>query len=154
MNVRICLRTQTWMLAYIFNYFGECTYCCVYLSCGAVVQWVFVRWMLNIAYEYERLLLRLIGDQSNICIYFCTDMYIVIHYKAIQSSAVITRPSIVRYWINDYGNWGRISNRYLNGRAMECPLWFLWENWPRYNGTVQYTYTCLHWYVHSHSLHC
>ena len=51
----------------------------------------------------------------------------------IQSNAVITRPNIVRYWINDCRNSGRISIRCWirkrhhiprpNGRDMVCILW-------------------------------
>ena len=52
---------------------------------------------------------------------------------SIQSSAVITRSNIVRYNINNYRNWCRISIRCWdykrhpiprpNGRAMGCLLW-------------------------------
>ena len=51
----------------------------------------------------------------------------------IQWSAVITRSNIVSYYIKDYRNWRRISNRCWinkrhptprpNGRAMGCLLW-------------------------------
>ena len=51
----------------------------------------------------------------------------------VQSSAVITRSNIVRYYMNNYKNWGRISSRCWiykrhpiprpNGRAMGCILW-------------------------------
>ena len=51
----------------------------------------------------------------------------------IQLNAFITQSRIVRYYINDYRNWGRISIRcciYIrhpiprpNGRAMVCLLW-------------------------------
>ena len=66
----------------------------------------------------------------------------------IQSSAVITRFNIVRYYINEYRNWSRIWIRrwihkdtpYL---ALTGEIWgvfcgYLWENWPRYNGTALY----------------
>ena len=53
--------------------------------------------------------------------------------KVIQSSAVITRSNIVRYFINNYRNRGRILIRCWihkihpiprpNGRAMGCLLW-------------------------------
>ena len=73
----------------------------------------------------------------------------VLSCKKLQSSAVITRSNIVRYYINDYRNWGRISTRcwihkkntaYL---TLTGELWgvfckYLWENWPRYNGTALY----------------
>ena len=62
-----------------------------------------------------------------------------------QSSAVITRSNIVRYYINNYRTCARISISYWihkrhpihrpNGWAMRC---LLWENWPRYNGTTLY----------------
>ena len=61
----------------------------------------------------------------------------------MQSSVAITRANIVRYYINNYRNWARISIRCWihkrhpitrpNGRAMECLLENLWENWPRFN---------------------
>ena len=51
----------------------------------------------------------------------------------IQSSAVITRSVIVRYHLDNYRNWGRISIKCWihkrhpiprpNGRAMRCLLW-------------------------------
>ena len=51
----------------------------------------------------------------------------------LQSSAVITRSNIVRYYKNDYRSWGKISFRCWihkrhpiprpNGRAMVCLLW-------------------------------
>ena len=54
-------------------------------------------------------------------------------YSYIQLSAVITRSNIVRYYINNYINWSRISVRgwihkrhplpRLNGRPMGCLLW-------------------------------
>ena len=56
-----------------------------------------------------------------------------------QSSAVIARSSIIRYYINYYSNWGRISikcwihKRYPiprpNGRAMACLLWMFVRKW-------------------------
>ena len=58
-------------------------------------------------------------------------MTALIHH--IQSSAVITRYDIVRYYINNHRKWGRISIRCWiytrhviprpNGWAMECLLW-------------------------------
>ena len=66
----------------------------------------------------------------------------------IQSSAVITRSIIVRYCNNNYRNWGRISIRCWIHKDTQLPaltseLWgvfceYLWENWPRYNGTTLY----------------
>ena len=51
----------------------------------------------------------------------------------VQLSAIITRSNIVRCYINNYRNWGRISIRCWihkrhpiprpNGRAMGCLLW-------------------------------
>ena len=49
--------------------------------------------------------------------------------KWVQCSAVIKQSNIVRYCINNYRNWGRISTRCWihipcpNGRAMGCLLW-------------------------------
>ena len=59
---------------------------------------------------------------------------------SIQSSVVITRSNIVKYYIHNYRTWGRISIRCWipNGRAMGCFCGYLWENWPRYNGTRLY----------------
>ena len=55
----------------------------------------------------------------------------------IQSSTVLTRSNIARYYINNYRNWGRISiRRWIykrhtiprpNGRAMGCLLWIFVE---------------------------
>ena len=57
-------------------------------------------------------------------------------------------PDIVRYYINNYRNCGRIPTRCWihirhptprpNGRAMGCLLWIFGENWPCYNGTALY----------------
>ena len=50
-------------------------------------------------------------------------------FYLIRSSAVKRRSNIVRYYISNYSNWGRISMRCLikntphNGRAMVCLLW-------------------------------
>ena len=54
-------------------------------------------------------------------------------YDFIQSGAIIAQSNIVRYYINNYRNWGRISVRCWmhkrhpipcpNGRAMGCFLW-------------------------------
>ena len=59
----------------------------------------------------------------------------------VQSSAVITRSNIVRYYINNYRNWDRISIRCWihkrhpivrpNGRAMECLLWIFVKEYDR-----------------------
>ena len=64
----------------------------------------------------------------------------------LQSSAVITRSHIVRYHINNYRNWGRISIRcwihkrhpipHPNRWAMSCD--YVWENLSHYNGTTLY----------------
>ena len=57
----------------------------------------------------------------------------IIDVKLLQSSAVIMRSNIVRYYMNNYRNWDRISTRCgfhirhpisrANGRAMGCLLW-------------------------------
>ena len=64
----------------------------------------------------------------------------------IQSSAGITRSNIVRYYMNNYRNWGRIPMRswiqkdtpYLALTGELCGVFCecLWENGPRYNGTT------------------
>ena len=66
----------------------------------------------------------------------------------IQPSAVITRSNIVRYYMNNYRNWGRISIRcliqkYITYLDLTGEIWvvfceYLWENWPHYNGTALY----------------
>ena len=58
----------------------------------------------------------------------------VVH-QSIQSSAIIRRSNIVRHYVNDYRNWGRISIRcwihkrhpipHPNGWAMGGLLWIL-----------------------------
>ena len=65
-----------------------------------------------------------------------------------ESNAVITRSTIVRYYIDNYRNWARISTRCWSTRDHLCPaltveLWdvfceYLWENWPCYNSTAVY----------------
>ena len=59
--------------------------------------------------------------------------------------------NILRYYINNYGNWGIISIRcwihkrhsipHPNGRDMGWGVFceYLWENWPCYNGTALYS---------------
>ena len=54
-------------------------------------------------------------------------------HNLLQSNAIITRSNLVRYYINNHRNWGRISIRCWthkkhpipppNRRAMGCPLW-------------------------------
>ena len=65
----------------------------------------------------------------------------------IQSSIVITRSNIVRYCINNYGNWSKISDarstKHTPYLALMRELWgvfreYLWENWSRYNDTALY----------------
>ena len=66
----------------------------------------------------------------------------------IQSSAVMTRCNIVRYYINDYRDWCRksvrcwIHNRHPKLRpnrwAVGCFCEYLWQNLTRYNGTAMY----------------
>ena len=68
--------------------------------------------------------------------------------KYIQSSAVIMRSNIARYYINNCRNWYRISIRcWIHIRhpyiSLTSELWgvfceYLWENWQRYNGTALY----------------
>ena len=67
------------------------------------------------------------------------------HRRYLQSSAIITWCNIVRYYMNDYKNWGRISIRCcihkrrlptLTGKLWAVFCEYLWENWPRYNGTT------------------
>ena len=69
-------------------------------------------------------------------------------FVIVQWSAVITRSNIVRYYINNYRNWGRISIRCwtLKRHAIPRPhervigvfCEYLWENLPHYNGTALY----------------
>ena len=69
-------------------------------------------------------------------------------FVIVQWSAVITRFNIVRYYINNYRNWGRISIRCwtLKRHAIPRPhervigvfCEYLWENLPHYNGTALY----------------
>ena len=64
----------------------------------------------------------------------------------VQSSTVIKRSNIVKYYINNYINWGRISiicwihkRRTIprpNRRAMECLLRMFLGNWPHFNSTA------------------
>ena len=80
-------------------------------------------------------------------LWFRTAFYISNPY--IQSSVVITRSNIVRYDINNYWNWDRISIRCwiftkdIPQLALTGELWDvfcedLWENWACYNGTEPY----------------
>ena len=72
--------------------------------------------------------------------------YRIDHLWFVQWSAFITQSNIVRYDMNNYGNWGRISIRYWIHKgtpylALTGELWgvfckYLWEKWPRYNGTA------------------
>ena len=72
-------------------------------------------------------------------------MHAIIH---IQSSAIITRSDIVRYCINNCRYWSTISIRrwihkihpYLALTGELCAVFceYLWEDWPRYNGTALY----------------
>ena len=88
--------------------------------------------------------------------------FLVIHsciFHNIQSSAVITWSNIVRYYTNNYRNWGRISitcwihKRHPTprpyGRAMGC---YLWEKWPVIMAphcTYMQQMLFLHWiYIH------
>ena len=51
------------------------------------------------------------------------------------------RSNILRYYIDNYRIWIRISirariHKRQYGRAMGCLCEYFWENWPRYNGTA------------------
>ena len=69
-------------------------------------------------------------------------------YTYIQPSAIITQANIVRYYMNNYRNWGNMSIRWWIHRwppylALTGELWgvfceYLWENWLRYNVTALY----------------
>ena len=79
----------------------------------------------NFKVDLTKLPLRLGQNQASI--------YYIFMWMVLQSSAGLTRSSIVRYNINNYRNWGRISVRCWihkrhpiprpNGRAMGCILW-------------------------------
>ena len=83
-------------------------------------------------------------------IFHCRHFISFLFYSWIQSSAVIKRFNIVRCYINNCRNWGRISIKCWihirdpilrpNGWAMGClPLIYIFlENWPRYNGAALY----------------
>ena len=73
----------------------------------------------------------------------------------VQLSAVITRSNIVRYYINDYRNWGRISIRWWMykrqpiprsyGRAMGCLLLIFLRKC--YNGSALWCHmVCYIWF--------
>ena len=76
----------------------------------------------------------------------------------VQWSAVIKRSNIVRCYINDYRNWGRISIRCwtLKRQAIPRPhervigvFWeYLWENLPHHNGTALYQQETLTVFAH------
>ena len=92
--------------------------------------------------SYNVRLLRTISQWTS----FCVLMMIQYIYK--QSSAVITRSNIVRYYIDNYKSWVGISIRCWihkyhpiprpKGWAMGCFCDYSWEKWPRYNGTTLY----------------
>ena len=83
-------------------------------------------------------------------------LYLSLCRNTIQSNAVMTPPSIVRYYIDNCKNLGTISIRcrihkrhsktHPSGRAMSVFCVYLWENWPRYNHTVYNIYLCTCWY--------
>ena len=63
----------------------------------------------------------------------------------MQSSAVIMRSNIVRYYINHYRNWGGISMRCWIHKRHDIPhpnelvfCEYKWENWLHYNITALY----------------
>ena len=75
--------------------------------------------------------------------------------KKIQLGAVITWSNIVRYYIHNYTNWDRISIRCwitkdtpylaLTGELRGIFCEYMWENWPRYNGTALYIGSALYY---------
>ena len=85
---------------------------------------------------------------SNFIIRFGDNAHMSKSKNNTQSNPVITRSNIVRNYINDCSDWGRISIRFWiqkkhpiprpDGRAMGCLCEYLWENCPRYNGTALY----------------
>ena len=85
----------------------------------------------------------------------------LVHESVIQSSVVIKGSNIVRYYINDYRNWGRISIRCwidkrhpiprLTGELWGCLLWtFVRQLTVVYNSTAVYlnisSYADLYWF--------
>ena len=80
------------------------------------------------------------------CIYLCASQHESTCKGLVQSSAVITRSNIVSYYNKDYRNWRRISNRcwILTGELWGVFCEYLWENWPRYNGTALYSFCLPH----------
>ena len=81
-------------------------------------------------YHYVGLSLELLDE--NLVNIIVVHTYCLSNYKDTQSSAVITRSNIAKYYINNYRNWGRVSIRCWvhkrhpipspNGRAMRCHL--------------------------------
>ena len=100
------------------------------------------------------LTISVMGEPSNIPAemkWYITDTW-NLHQKKkkIQSSAVITLSNIVRFYINNYRNWGGISIRCWihkrnpllspDGRAMRCLLWIFVRKL-RSNGTAYHNFT-------------
>ena len=82
--------------------------------------------------------------------------------NVIYLFTIITRSNIVRYYINNYRNWRWISIRcWIHKIPLTGELWrifceYLWNNWPRYNGTALYVRkwpNLIHWLVKSHNIH-
>ena len=66
----------------------------------------------------------------------------------IQSSTVKTRSNIVKYYINDYRNWGKISIKCWIYKRHPIPRpEYLWENWLHHNstGTTPSCHQCYPW---------
>ena len=81
----------------------------------------------------------------------CAD-FIWPQHQDVLSSAVIMRFNIVGYFIDNYRHWSRISIRCWihKSHTITGELWgvfceYLWQNWPRYNGTALYLY--LIWFL-------
>ena len=93
-------------------------------------------------------LLNRAGSEFLITVHFTFCLNCLLSALYTQLSAVMTRSNIVRNYTNDCRNWGRISTRcWIHKRhpylALTGELWgvfceYLWENWPRYNGTALY----------------
>ena len=83
---------------------------------------------------------------SNPDVYIYISKIVLYQTKRIQSSAIIVRPNIIRYYINNYGSWGRILIKYwihkkkpylaLMGQLWDVFCEYLQENWLHYSGTA------------------
>ena len=66
----------------------------------------------------------------------------------VHLSVIMMRSIIVRYYMNNYRNCGKISVRCWIHKGQPIPLWdvfceYLWENWPCFNGTAVHTRSSL-----------